>query len=225
MVDDPYHALGLRRNPFYAPQSLLIDDQHWIDVGYSWAPPPGEGLFVQILGAKGAGKTSHLLRWQAQTGGPYFYQAAWCWQTLPPCVPEGNSLIVYWDEANRIPWPTLIWALSQAQKHGLSVAVASHSNLAPWARALGFRVQTVILKPLNLQRLQLWIEKKLTSEYLATPLVPRLNFSRELLEDILQQSQGSWRTAATILHRWTAQQAQLEQRSRALDRRQGLQLI
>jgi hypothetical protein len=218
-VNDPYHALGLRRNPFYAPQSLLIDDQHWIDVGYSWAPEPGRCLFVQILGAKGAGKTSHLLRWQAQTGGPYFYQAAWHWQTLPPCRPEGDSLIAYWDEANRIPWPTLIWALSQAKKHSLSLAVASHSNLAPWARALGWAVQTVILQPLNLARLEVWSSKQLAAECLMPQISPRLNLTTELLENILQQSQGSWRTAATLLHRWTAQQAQLEQSFRALDRR------
>lgn len=211
MVKDPYYALGLRRNPFYAPPSLLIENERWVDVGYSGAPPPGQGLFVQILGAKGAGKTSHLLHWQAQTGGPYFYQAVGCWHTLPPGQIEGNPPIAYWDEADRIPWPTLIWALGRAKKQGLSLGVASHSNLAPWAKVQGFRVQTLILSPLNLPRLQAWVEKQLAAESLTPQPPPGLNLSPALLEQILQQSQGSWRTAATLLHRWTAQQAQLEQ--------------
>ncbi|AFZ61258.1 hypothetical protein H6G54_02895 [Anabaena cylindrica FACHB-243] len=61
---DPYHRLGLHRNPFIAPDNLEIPSQRWFDFGFSQPPSRMKRLFWQVIGEKGAGKTSHLLHWQ-----------------------------------------------------------------------------------------------------------------------------------------------------------------
>ncbi|MEB3173722.1 MAG: hypothetical protein VKN60_00805 [Cyanobacteriota bacterium] len=206
---DPYHALGLRRNPFYAPSSLQIPPERWLDWGYSQAPAPGQRQFVQILGVKGAGKTSHLLHWRAQTGGAYFYQPPWDWRERPPTSSPEGRLIVYWDEANRIPLPTLLWSLGRAYRYSLTVVVATHWNLAPWAQMMGFPVQTRRLGRLTPELLQAWISRQLQAELIFSDLpAPDLELTPEMLAEIAAQSQGSWRQAASFLHRWTARLAQ-----------------
>jgi len=212
---DPYYSFGLRRNPFFAPQDLLIERDRWLDFGYSQAVSSGQRLFVQFLGKKGAGKTSHLLHWQQQTGGQYFYQAPWQWQTLPPCQPDHRgTAIAYWDEANRIPLPTLIWALRQAYKLQLTVVVGSHQNLVPFARFVGYKTQTIDLDHLTLPKLKCWINQHFIAEFLPERSREQNlafqqlqnQFTDKFLLRILIESDGSWRRTATILHRWLAQQ-------------------
>lgn len=212
---DPYYSFGLRRNPFFASQDLHIERDRWLDFGYSQAVSPGQRLFVQFLGKKGAGKTSHLLHWQQQTGGDYFYQAPWQCQTLPPCQPDQTGIaIAYWDEADRIPFPTLIWVLKQAYKLPLTVVVGSHQNLAPLARLVGYEIQTFHLDHLTLSRLKHWINQHLMAELLPersreqTLAFQQLQnkLTDQFLLAILNESEGSWRKTATILHRWLAQQ-------------------
>jgi len=212
---DPYYSFGLRRNPFFAPQDLLIKRDRWLDFGYSHAVSPGQRLFVQFLGKKGAGKTSHLLHWQQQTGGQYFYQAPWQWQTLPPCQPDSTGVaIAYWDEANRIPLPTLIWALKKAYKLPLTVVVGSHQNLALFARVVGYQTQTIELDHLTLPKLKCWINQHFIAEFLPERSREQnlafeqlqKQFTDQFLLRILIESDGSWRRTASILHRWLAQQ-------------------
>jgi hypothetical protein len=171
--------------------------------------------FIQLLGTKGAGKTSHLLHWQQQTGGDYYYQKPWDWRSIPPFQSDQWSIkVTYWDEANRIPTPTLIWALKGAYHHRLTVVVASHINLAPIARFSGYPIHTIRLNCLTLPHLQRWISQQFQAEFL-----PGRSPGQELalkhiqhqlteafLTEIIKQSQGSWRRTATLLHRWLAQQ-------------------
>jgi hypothetical protein len=215
---DPYHSFGLKRNPFFAPQDLQIEGDRWLDFGYSQAICPGQRLFIQFLGEKGAGKTSHLLHWQKQTGGHYFYQAPWQWQTLPPTQPDlQGTAIAYWDEANRIPLPILIWALKQACKLQVAVVVGSHQNLAPLARLVGYQTKTIHLNHLTLPRLKCWINQHFIAEFLPerspeqTLAFQQLQnkLTDQFLLTILNESAGSWRKTATVLHRWLAQQVRI----------------
>lgn len=199
---DPYHCLGLKRNPFLAPESLTITADRWLDFGYSAAPLPRQRLFVQVLGQKGAGKTSHLLHWQQQTGGEYFYQPPWDWRPHPPV-----AAIAYWDEANRIPLPRLLLALGQAHRQRASIVVGSHWDLTAIARPLGFQVKTIRLTTLNSDSLRTWIRVQLASECLSATTPPTVFPSPQEIATIAAYSQGSWRTAASYLHRWLAQQA------------------
>ncbi|MCA1993074.1 MAG: hypothetical protein LDL41_13710, partial [Coleofasciculus sp. S288] len=102
--DDPYHRLGLDRNPFISEEFDELIETSWIDRGLSQPPPVRAKLFVQLQGAEGAGKTSHLLYWQRQTEGIYvsyppqrMHHHPHRWR-IPPI---GN--IAYWDEAQAIP--------------------------------------------------------------------------------------------------------------------------
>ena len=207
---DPYHHLGLKRNPFFAPESLVIGADRWLDFGYSVAPSPKQQLFIQIIGQKGAGKTSHLLHWQQQTGGEYFYQPPWNWR---PHLPIGA--IAYWDEANRIPLPRLMVALWQAYRQGATIVAASHWDLKPMAQMMGFPVKTLHLATLNPDSLQAWIQVQLSSEQLFPDKPVVLPLAAHEVAEVIDYSQGSWRAASSYLHRWLAQQAR-EQHSTSL---------
>jgi len=202
---DPYQCLGLKRNPFCAPESLAIRDERWLDFGYSVAPLPNQRLFIQIIGQRGAGKTSHLLHWQQQTGGEYFYQRAGDWRSLPPI-----GAIAYWDEANRIPLPQLFLALYQAYRQRATIVAASHWDLKPIAQIIGFPVKTLRLSTLNPDSLQAWIQVQLASERLSEDIPLAIAISPQEIAEIVAYSQGSWRTASSYLHRWLAKQAQMQ---------------
>ncbi len=171
--------------------------------------------FIQFLGVKGAGKTSHLLYWQRQTGGDYYYQKPWHWVSMPPMTPQKFGVkITYWDEANRIPLPTLIWSLNRAYKNQITVVVGSHINLGAIARLVGYEIQTIRLQNLSLPRLRSWIDRQFQASLLPrrSPLQQlALGQIRQQLTDLvlmtmIEQSHGSWRQVTTQLHRWLAQQ-------------------
>jgi hypothetical protein len=212
---DPYHRLGLKRNPFIAPASLQLDGDRWCDFGYSLPILSKKPQFIQFLGVKGSGKTSHLLHWQQQTGGIYYYQKPWHWLSIPPFKLQKSGVeFTYWDEANRIPLPLLIWSLNRAYRQQLIVVVGSHLNLGAIAKLVGYQVRTIRLNNLSLPRLKAWINQQFQAE-----LLPRRSprqrlaleqiqqqLSESLLTMIIEQSNGSWRQAATHLHRWLARQ-------------------
>lgn len=202
---DPYYQLGLKRNPFIAPEKPGVNPSQWIDFGYSAAPEARQCLFVQIIGVKGAGKTSHLLHWQQQTGGEYFYQAPFDWRSHPPIGP-----IVYWDEADRVPLPRLVVALWQARRQNATVVVGTHTSLKRLAQIASFQVRTINLSTLNANSLQKWIYVQLASEALPNQEI-QVALSPHEINAIVAQSNGSWRTAACYLHRWFAKQASGQQ--------------
>ncbi len=106
----------------------------WIDRGWSAPPQPGAKQLIQIIGVKGAGKTSHLKHWQAQTGGPYcYYPPGWDRVKLPVVSPIAGPIhqrIAYWDEADRIPTPVLVAALLTAAQTSHTIIVGTHKDLS-----------------------------------------------------------------------------------------------
>ncbi len=198
---DPYHKLGLCRNPFLAPDNLQIPSQRWIDFGFSEAPPIQKGLFWQVIGEKGAGKTSHLLHWRQQTGGIYYYcQPGWKGWLLPPV-----AKIVYWDEANRIPLPLLLISLWRSRFINATIVVATHNNLAKIVSWFGFEIKTISLSTLCVENLLQWAKKLIESERLSPSIPIPLELTTDDAKKIIAQSQGSWRKAANYLHIWAAQ--------------------
>ena len=57
---NPYVRLGLQCNPFMAEDTPGVPTQLWIDRGYSNPPSPNQKRLIQVMGVKGAGKTSHI---------------------------------------------------------------------------------------------------------------------------------------------------------------------
>ncbi|MGD1911517.1 MAG: hypothetical protein ACFB2X_11850 [Rivularia sp. (in: cyanobacteria)] len=197
---NPYHKLGLQRNPFTAPDNLEIPPQRWFDFGFSQAPPIQKRLFLQVIGEKGAGKTSHLLHWKQQTGGVYYYcQPGWKAWLLPPV-----AKIVYWDEANRIPLPLLLISLWLAHSINATIVSGTHNNLAKFASLFSFEIKTIRLSTLCVENLLQWSKKLIESERLSPSIPIRLELTTDNARKIVADSQGSWRKAATFLHIWAA---------------------
>ncbi len=198
---DPYHRLGLHRNPFIAPDNLEIPPQRWFDFGFSQPPSLQKRLFWQVIGEKGAGKTSHLLHWQRQTGGTYYYcQPGWKKYSLPPV-----DAIAYWDEANRIPLFLLLTSLWQARCLNATIVVATHDDLSQIASLCGLMVKTITLNTLCTDNLLEWAKKLIEAERLS-PLIPiNLQLTADRAQKIVLMSQNSWRKAANYLHIWAAE--------------------
>jgi hypothetical protein len=160
--------------------------------------------FWQIIGDPGAGKTSHLLHWQRQTGGDYIYypiefRQRWQWPTL--------GTIAYWDEVDRMPIPLLLTGLTTARSQDSTIVAGTHKCLQWAGKLTGLRVETIRLPPLTEDELIRWAEQRIA----AVRLCDRIPISLELTDVdvrvIIQQSQASWRQAATLLHIWAAQVA------------------
>lgn len=206
----PYAALGLRRNPFCTENVPPRQEDWegvapalWLERGHSQAPRPGGRRLVQLLGVKGAGKSSHLAQWRRQQPGPssYFppaYLARWKW---PPLAP-----ICYWDEACRVPAPLLWLSLARAAWAGHTVCVGTHRDLGNTARRFGLAVQTIHLPPIAPAELREWVTRRI--EAVRLPEVPlSLHLPDEVLTECLAEFPYSWRNLATRLHVWAAQQA------------------
>lgn len=200
---NPYHALGLRCNPFATPDTLQVPAHRWFDVGYSTPPLAKHRLLVQVMGSHGAGKTSHLLHWRQQTGGEYYRcersRHQWNW---PPI-----GAIAYWDEAHRIPLPMLVARLWQAQWNQATIVAATHRNLSLIARSTGLSVRTITLSTLCAETLLRWTQQAIDVERLNPTVAPILKLSQDRAVNIVNAATGSWRAAARDLHIWAAQEA------------------
>lgn len=197
---DPYQQLGLRCNPFIAEQIPGVAADLWLDRGFSQAPSPGTQTLVQLIGDKGAGKTSHLLHWQQQTGGSYaYYPPGWGRWKIPPV-----EAIAYWDEADRIPMPLLLRSLANATRRQATIVVGTHVDLSWAAHWTGLKVQTIEFPIITLEEIRSWANRRIAAVQLPDVPSVELSLDTEILEEILAQSNNSWRTIATHLHIWVA---------------------
>lgn len=209
---NPYIALGLQRNPFVLESDSLLPDQLWIDRGWSVAPRPHDKRLVQLIGVRGAGKTTHLRHWQSQTGGPYcYYPPGWGRVKIPPAGAKAlrsPAEILYWDEGDRIPYPLLLSAFIRAAQQHQTIAVGTHKSLSNAAKIAGLRVSTVYIQPFDSRLLQIWAQQRIEAVVLSARGC-RLRLLDEEAKRIAIAAQGSWRDAADELHIWAAQQANL----------------
>lgn len=208
---NPYLTLGLKRNPFVLEGSSALPNSLWLDRGWSTPPPAQAKRLVQLIGVKGAGKTSHLRHWRSHTGGPYCYYPPGLGRIkLPPTgllKPLAAGEVLYWDECDRIPLPLLITAFTIAAKHRRTVAAGTHQDLGWAARIAGLAVKTIVLKPFSAEMLIAWAEQRLRAVCIPDrPCLLRL--SKAKAEKIAIAARGSWRESADTLHVWAAMQAQ-----------------
>ncbi len=205
-MSNPYHRIGLRRNPFINLETLYIPINRWVDFGFSQPPPRQSCLFWQVLGEKGAGKTSHLLHWHEKTKGIYYYcPKGWLSWQFPPI-----SAIAYWDEADRIPLLILLFSLISAKGCRATIVVSTHRNVAWIAGLLGFSLRKIYLSTLSVENLISLLEIALKAEQLSLQIPIPLTLTLEQAEEIVQKSQGSWRKAANYLHIWVAKSCQAQ---------------
>ncbi|MDO5498072.1 MAG: hypothetical protein Q4F67_00135 [Propionibacteriaceae bacterium] len=197
-----FAALGLSGNPFVAEPEPGVVAGLWLDrPGVPPPPPPGSKHLVQIIGPKGAGKTSHLLRWRESAPGPYYYvpPRGLGRLRLPPVAPR-----VYWDELDRLGAPAL--ALAYAAARGATVIAATHTDLSRLARACGLRVTTFEFPGLAPAVLQEWARLRIAAVTLPGR-TPGLALDEPTARDICDRVGASLRDAAVMLHVWAAERA------------------
>ncbi|WP_432560209.1 hypothetical protein [Granulicoccus sp. GXG6511] len=205
--DSGYARLGLTGNPFVAEAEPGVVPELWIArAGVPPPPQPAHRTLVQLIGPKGAGKTSHLLRWREAAPGPYHYvppgRGRW---RRPPIAP-----LVYWDEADRMAAATRRWALRQAFRRGATVVAGTHEDLSGVARASGLEVVTYEFPALSPAALQAW--SRLRIEAVALPgRTSTLVLDPVTARDICLRAGASLRDAAVDLHIWAAERAAARQ--------------
>lgn len=208
-ISDPYQALGLKHNPFKAEEIDLqcreawrgIDAKRWLERGYSQAPQPQSRQFIQLLGVKGAGKSSHLAHWRQQESGPYHYvDRRWSKRWKQPLL----APICYWDEVCRMPkmllWPSLL----KASLAGHTICVGTHKDLSVEARFFGFSVTTIAFGKLTTSEVEQWAKAHIQAA--AFQAEPALKLSASLAEQMAKQAKGSWRDLGENLHVWAARE-------------------
>lgn len=191
-----YEALGLTKNPFAWVAD--VDPGPFLDYLHLATPRPGASRLLQLVGVKGAGKSTHLKYWQSITGGPYYY--------VEPIGPADPPLapIAYWDEADRVSDRQLRRLFEAARKMLATVVVGTHRDLSAPARASGLHCSTVELGGLSVAILSDWCTARIA---MASIEAPQLIVPDDVLVKVISEVQGSLRAAGDLLHIWVAQQA------------------
>lgn len=187
---DGYTRLGLVGNPFVAEPTPGVAQAHFTDVGLP--PPPPAGV-VELVGPRGAGKTTHLLRWCRLRGGRYTHigRVGPAWPPLGPAAA--------WDEADRLPRALLRARLGSARRRGALVLLATHT-------ATGLADTTVVMPPPTAATVTAFAARRIRAAALPG-VTPLLLLPPTLAADVAGCSDGSWWTVGTALHVWAAERA------------------
>lgn len=169
----------------------------WIDRGLLPATPaPGRRLLVQVIGVKGAGKTTTLRHWREAAPAPWRYVPRGVRRLRPlPVAP-----LVYWDEADRAPAAARWWGLRAAARRGATVVAGTHVDLAAEGLAAGLAVDTVPLIPITAADVAGWAARR----FAAVAAGPGWELPDEVAADVAGRAGASWRVAGDLLHAWVA---------------------
>lgn len=188
--------MGYRRNPFGA-----LSAEEWTAVVYVGAglrpflqmPPQN----LQLLGAKGCGKSSSLLKIADYFRGQGVRVAY-------EYLPEGQHHFVtdltavelfVLDEAQRLSWRERRRWLATAVGHIFS----SHQNLAPLLAAKGIAVQTVQVEGVaSPEHYEGWIGQRLA--YFALPGVAQVRLTQTAVRQLYYQFGADLREAEYFLY-------------------------
>jgi hypothetical protein len=199
-MTDPYAALGLTRNAFVCDDPRALPDGLWLDHGLQGAPEPAARTALQVIGVRGAGKTSLLSRWHASTGGVYRWvpPAMARWRPLP-CAP-----ICYWDEADRAPQIILTLSLLRARRVGATVVLGTHTDLSRQIRRAGLDARTLTLPAPGSDSVMQWATLRIAAVRISGAASPGLTLDEATAARIAASAGGSWRTVGDQLHAWAA---------------------
>jgi len=202
---DPYRQAGLRCNPFVLDAGPGVAPELFVNTGTgaNLSPPePHQRRFVQLIGDKGAGKTTHLLHWRRIHPGAYVHlpdgAGRFRWLPVTP--------ICYWDELNKSPWPVLQAAVRLANARGATVVAGTHEDRSRLPRRLGMTLDTLEFAALTGVGVQRWARTRIQAVALGgdTLPAPTLDLALDQAEAIAARAGTSWRTAADELHVWAA---------------------
>jgi len=203
VIFDRYEHVGLRHNPFAVVdhQSELAEDL-FVDRGLAPPPPPGSSTLVQLIGAKGMGKTTHVHHWRRAAPGPYHYvpfepyRQRW---SRPPIGP-----IVYADEIDRMPHLVRSNWFRRAAAARSTLVAGTHVDLELQAQRSGLAVVAHHLGPVDRETLAVMVDRRLCLAALS-PDGDRFAFSAVELEQVLARSRGVLRIAEGLCHELLAE--------------------
>lgn len=205
MIIDRYVTHGLRANPFAVPQRGPDADPFFVDRNLPDPPSASSCTLVQVIGAKGAGKSSQLRCWRRNAPGPYHYVPATPYRNrwVRPPVEQ----LVYADEIDRMP-SLLRWRwMQQLAAANATLVAGTHLDLAPVARRAGLAVISHHLGPADLVTVRAVLVGKVS---LASDMSMGRTFELTDAEiaAIHRCSHGSLRTAEILAHETVAQRVQ-----------------
>ncbi len=211
MFIDRYQAAGLRCNPFAFEALAPADAAQFVDRGLPAPPPPGSATLVQVIGDKGAGKTTHVMMWRRQAPGPYHYvprdprRDRWI---APPVAP-----LVYGDELDRMPWTVRRRWFRRLAQIGATVVAGTHRDLTAPAQRAGLRVVTHHLGPVDRATLDAVIDCRLRAVSLSSRPVPDVLRESDVA-DVHERSGGNLREAERLLHEVVAERVREDEPQR-----------
>ena len=196
--DDPYRRCGLAANPFAHGAGGPGGSADWVSRGLPEPAGPGQCRLLQVIGVKGAGKTSTLRRWRAAAPGPCRYVPPGTRRLRPlPVAP-----LVYWDEADRAVTAIRWWAWRVAARRRATVVAGTHVDLGVEARAAGLAVNTVPLGPITAAEMTEWARRR----FAAVGAGSEWALPDDVAIDVAARAGASWRVAGDLLHSWVATQ-------------------
>lgn len=196
-VVDRYLAHGLKHNPFAFDVAEL--HEVFVERGLPTPPPANARVLVQLIGAKGFGKTTQLHAWRRQRPGPYCY--------VPPGSLRQRWLqppvagLVYADEIDRLPPIVRMRWFRQLANAQATVVAGTHQDLAAPARRCGLSVITHNLDAVDLETLRRIVDAKVRAAQQTTAeLSSAFAITDEELRGVHERSHGSVRIAERHLH-------------------------
>jgi len=195
MTGDPYARCGLTGNPFVEEPAQAWTEPGWAERTPADPPQPGQGVLLQFVGVKGAGKSTTLRRYRSGFPAP--------WRYVPPGPGRWRPLpvapLVYWDELDRSPALLRAQAWRRAARTRATVVAGTHVDLAGEAARAGLSVQTFVLPPITVTELTEWAQARLADAGGTDWTLPPGDASR-----IATAAGASWRRAADLMHIWVA---------------------
>ena len=199
---DLYEAAGLRMNPFATSVDPALDDRLFVDRGLVDPPSPGSTTLVQLIGHKGAGKTTQLMAWRTDAPGPYHYvpprpyRSRWA---RPPVAP-----LVYADEVDRMPRLLRWWWFRQLRRATATAVVGTHRDLTSIASRAGLQVITYPLDAPGETFMAAVFARRFAAVEINGPSPARLDAAT--LRMVHQRAGGSLRIAEVLGHEHVAAQ-------------------
>ena len=196
---DPYQRMGVHRNPFVAEDTPGVEESVRVDVGVP--APPSRGV-VEVIGCKGAGKTTHLMAWLRDRPGPYRHVDPGLARFGPFPMPTVGGTVA-WDEVDRVPPTLLRIAVARARRRGALVLLGTHrhTGLADHSHVLPVPTATTVLA---------FAERRIAAARIrpdTNNVEPSLELPTAVAADIARRAAGCWWTVGTELHRWAAARA------------------